>query len=167
MILLAGLLKTAPLQASIPYLSAGPMFEYNFYGQPGIFLECFTPEILDEHLQIRLQYTTSRLSFWHGKYALSVDDGYLTTSWHFRPSTMIDPYAGIDLGATHFKDRELPELKNNSMRLNLRTGALFSCYGGKLRPFIDGGYVVLTSSTTFLFFFACGVGYDFLKGGDR
>lgn len=154
-----------PLLADGITLWAGPAFEYNFYGQPGLFIEGCSGTIFGGHPHVRLQYTTSRLSFWHGEYDLSVDDYYLSALWCFRPGKRINPHVGIDFGMTHFDDELLPDLDNNAIRFNMRAGVQSSLLDGRLKPYADGGAVIITSSTTFLFLFSCGVGYTIPTGG--
>lgn len=150
------------------HLSGGFAFEYNMYGQPGVVAALSHEKVLGGHPQLRLQYTTSGLSLWNGPNALTVNDLYLNASWVFGPYKKVNSYAGIDIGQTWFdlEDEEVFRLLDNTaMRLNLRTGVCFSVWGGRVLPYIDGGYALLLSSTTFPLFFSCGVQYSILNGG--
>jgi hypothetical protein len=151
-------------------ISAGFLCEYNFYWQPGIRVALSQDNLLGGHPQIMLSYTTSRLSFWNGKNALVIDDILVNAAWHFRPQKLIDPYAGIDGGFIRFnrEQDELFELLNNKAgRLNIRTGVRISVLGGLLKPSIDAGYALLTSSTVFPLFISFSVVYAILKGSER
>jgi len=149
-------------------LAPGIAFEYNMYGQPGVVAAVGHKKLFGGHPQLRIQYTTSGLSLWNGPYDLTVHDLYVNLSWAFRPNKIVNPYAGLDIGRTWY-DREdnelLKRLDNTAMRLNLRSGVCFLAGGGRVRPYVDGGYAFVLSSTTFPLFISCGVQYALLNGG--
>lgn len=138
------------------------------YGQLGISAEVAYEKILGGHPQLKVQYTTSKLSFWNGKYALDFNDLYFNASWYFRPQKIVNPYAGIDLGTTWFgleDDSRFAMIDNRAVRFNVRSGVRFSVWEGRILPYIDGGYVIVQSSSTNPLFFCCGVGYAIVGGG--
>jgi hypothetical protein len=158
----------APVRASEANLSAGALYELNFYGQPGVRFTASDGRLLNRHPQAMLSYTSSRLSFWKGKHALIIDDILLNASWHFRPQKLLDPFAGFDIGFLRF-NREDDELfgliQNKFFRLDFRAGLRASLLEGRLMPSIEAGYVLLDTSVTFPLFFGVAVCYEIIKGG--
>jgi hypothetical protein len=151
-------------------LAVGPLFEYSFYGQPGVRITAAHERLLNGHPQVMLSYTTSRASWWNGDYVLLIDDILLGATWHFRPDKILDPFAGIDAGYLRFDredDKLFAHLKNNFARLNIRAGIRSSFLEGRLRPSIDVGYAVLNTSVTFPLFLGFAVCYEMWRGGPR
>lgn len=151
-------------------LAAGPMFEYNFYGQLGARITIADNNLLHGHPQAMLSYTTSRASWWNGPYDLVIDDILLCPSWHFKPGRLIDPFVGIDVGFLRFnKDNDaiFALLKNKFVRFNFRAGVHAALLEGRLQPSIDVGYVILENSATFPLFYSLAVCYQFVKGAPR
>jgi hypothetical protein len=168
MFMICVLFIAAPGRASEVNVSAGPLFELNFYGQPGVRVAASHGRLLNRHPQAMFSYTSSRLSFWKGKHALVIDDILLNMSWHFRPRRLLDPFAGIDVGFLRYDrgdDIRFALIKNKFVRLNFRTGLRASFLQGRLEPSIEGGYVLLDTSVTFPLFFGVAVCYEFTKGG--
>lgn len=150
-------------------LSAGPIFEYNLYGEPGIAARIGHAGILGGHPHLELSYTTSRLSFWNGPHALLTDNLFATVSWEFGPFRKAYPFAGIDIGYSRYDlDGEyyLPMIDNTAYRCNLRGGVRFFFDGLPVVPSLEGGLALITSSTVFPLFFRIGLAYV-IAGGDR
>ena len=158
-------LPPATAAASELHLAAGTLFEYNFYGQPGLRLTAGHERLLNNHPQVSLSYATSRASFWLGKYDLVIDDILLCLSWHFRPAKYIDPFAGVDVGFLRFdkeNDAIFSLVKNKFARLNIRLGLRSYLFQGRLQPSLETGYVLLDTSATFPLFAGLAVCWEFL-----
>jgi hypothetical protein len=166
--ILSLLFLAAPGGASEISLAAGPLFELNFYGQPGVRVTASHGLLLNRHPQAMLSYTSSRLSFWKGKHALIIDDILLNAAWHFRPQKLLDPFAGIDIGFLRFNrdnDALFALVKNKFARLNIRAGLKASLLEGRLEPSLEAGYVLIDTSVTFPLFLGVAVCYEIVKGG--
>lgn len=155
-------------EASAITLSAGPVFEYNLYGEPGVAVRIADASVLGGHPHLELSYTTSRLSIWNGPYALLTDNLFAAVSWEFRPCKIAYPFAGIDIGYSRYDledDYYLPMIDNTSYRCNLRSGIRFTVDRVPVIPSIEGGLALLTSSTVFPLFFRIGFVYVITGGG--
>ena len=149
---------------SIP---VGVVFEHNFYNQFGIRASVAHDWLLKGHPRLSVTLTTSRLSAAVGKNVLKKENVLFTAGWYFLPHRLIDPYAGIDFGFTRFNlenDYLFGRLDNSAALLNFRIGITSSLLGGRIRPSIDGGFALLSSSTVFPLFLTIGVDFDIIKG---
>lgn len=149
-------------------LPVGVAFEHNFYSQYGFSASLANHLILGGHPQITVSVTTSRLGVVAGYNILKKENWLLTTAWHFRPGKYVDPFAGVDVGWTHF-DREnealFKRLKNTALLFNIRTGIAATILSGRLIPVVDGGITIVHSSTVFPLFFGAKLCYDVMKRG--
>ena len=156
---------STPSQWSVP---VGFAFENNFYSQFGLSASVANRDILGGHPQLTLSATTSRLGVIAGYNVLKKESWLLTAAWHFRPGTYVDPFAGLDVGLTHFdlENEELfKRLQNTAPLFNLRIGIAATVWEGRLRPVVDGGVAFVQSSTVFPLFFGVKLCYDVMKGG--
>ncbi len=164
LLLLALAVTSGATQWSVP---VGIQFEHNFYNQIGLSASVAHERILNAHPRLSVSVTSSRLSALAGRNVLKQETVLFTAGWFFRPEKYIDPYAGIDVGFTRF-DREddvlFDLLPNTAGMFNIRAGITSSLFGGKVRPSIDGGIALITSSTVFPLFFSIGLSYDVAKG---
>lgn len=155
----------APADWSVP---VGFVFEHNFYSQFGISASVANKNILGGHPQLTFSATTSRLGVMAGYNVLKKENWLLTAAWYFRPGTYLDPFAGFDVGLTHFdleNDELFKRLKNTAPLFDVRVGITASVWNGRIRPVLDGGIAILQSSTVFPLFFGVKLCYDVMKGG--
>lgn len=149
---------------SIP---VGVVYEHNFYPQFGLCASVAHERVLHGHPRFSFSVTSSRLSVLAGRNALKKENVLFSAGWYFRPGKIIDPFAGIDAGFTRFS-REYEELfallPTSAGMFNVRAGIVSTLLGGKLRPSIEAGVAVVTSSTVFPLFFGGGVSFDVAKG---
>lgn len=167
-LLMTGIFTVRPGVASDWSVPVGLGFEHNLYTQFGISASVSHKKILNGHPQATLFATTSRLGVIAGKNVLKNENWLLTAAWHFRPGTYVDPFAGIDIGVTHF-DREneklFKRLPNTAPLFNVRAGIAATVWGDRLRPLLDGGFAIVQPSTVFPLFFGVKLSYDVMKGG--
>lgn len=159
------MLPAASTEWSVP---VGIVFENNFYAQFGLSASVANSTILGGHPQMTFSATTSRLGVIAGYNLLKKENWLLTAAWHFRPGTYMDPFAGLDVGLTHFdleNEKLFKKLQNTAPLFNLRIGVAATVWGKRLRPVLDGGLAFVQSSTVFPLFFGAKLCYDVMKGG--
>ena len=146
------------------------VLEHNIYNQFGFNAFVANNKLLNGHPQATISATTTRLRVVAEYNVLKKENYLLTCAWHFRPATYIDPFTGIDIGFTHFslEDDELfKHLKNTAMLFNVRMGVTTTLLNGRLRPVLDGGFAMISSSTVFHLFWSVKICYDVTKWGGK
>jgi len=152
------LLLSVPISAS----SLSLRIENNFYTQHAIQWTFLNHLLLNQHIDYKVGYSTSRLNA-SRRNMLKKDNFTVSATWRFPNSLPITPYLQTDVGYTSYEieDAAFSFLENFAWTAAVLIGSRIQVLNDFVGLEIELGYSLIQSSTVDPATFTIGVWYDF------